>query len=155
MKMKTPKCTIYARSTGMEISPYEKRQEGKPREGRISLRFFRMKGGTPQLRFVAEPWEGFELSRMIDRVSLEGGKQTLTHKFEGSGGETVTRLSVEKYERNGKGGHAMTIQRGDDIINVTVALGQFLYAGEFLRRLSVTESWVEQHESEKGISAAD
>jgi hypothetical protein len=155
MKMKTPKYTIYAKSTGMEITPYEKRQEGKPREGRISLRFFRMEGGAPQLRFVSEPWEGFELSRMIDKVSLEGGKQILTHRFEGSGGETVTKLSVEKYERNGKEGHAMTIQRGDDVINVPVALGQFLYAGEFLRRLSVTEAWVEQHDGERRSDTAE
>ena len=153
--MKAPKFTIYARSTGMEISPYEKRQEGKPREGRISLRFFRMEGGGPQLRFVAEPWEGYEISRMIDKVSLEGGKQCLTHKFEGSGGETVTKLSVEKYERNGKGGQALTIQRGDDTINVPVALGQFLYAGEFLRRLSVSEAWVEQHDGERAINTVD
>lgn len=142
--MKAPKFTIYAKSTGMEITPFEKRQEGKPREGRISLRFFRMEGGSASLRFVAEPWEGFELSRMIDKVSLEGGKQTLIHKFESNGVETVTKLSVEKYERNGKGGHALHIQRGDDVINVPAAIGQFLYAGELLRKLSVTEAWIEQ-----------
>jgi len=153
--MKAPKFTIYARSTGMEIAPYEKRQEGKPREGRISLRFFRMEGGNPQLRFVAEPWEGFEISRMIDKVSLEGGKQNLTHKFEGNSGETVTKLTVEKYERNGKEGQALTIQRGDDTINVPVVLGQFLYAGEFLRCLSISEAWVEQHDGERVINSAD
>lgn len=148
--MKTRKFTLYARSAGMEIAPYEKRQEGKPREGRISLRFFRMEAGSPQLRFVAEPWEGFELSRFIESVSRDGGRQSLTHRFEGSNGEVVTKLSIEKYERNGKGGQALSIQRGDDTINVPVALGQFLYAGEFLRRLSLTEAWVEQHDEERG-----
>lgn len=152
--MKTLKFTMYARNTGMEIAPYEKRQEGKPREGRILLRFFRMEGGSSQLRFIVEPWEGFELSRIIEAVSREGGKQSLTHRFEGGGGEVVTKLSVEKYERNGKGGQALSIQRGDDTINVPVALGQFLYAGEFLRRLSLTEAWVEQHEGEGEGSAA-
>jgi hypothetical protein len=153
--MKTSKYTIYARSTGMEITPYEKRQEGKPREGRISLRFFRMEGGAPQLRFVAEPWEGFELSRMIEYVSREGGKQTLTHKFEGSSGEIVTKLSVEKYARNGKEGHALAIQRGEEVINVPAPLGQFLYTGEFLRSLSVSEAWVQQCEADRGGNAAD
>jgi hypothetical protein len=153
--MKVPKFTMYARSTGMEIAPYEKRQEGKPREGRISLRFFRMEGGSPQLRFVVEPWEGFELSRIIESVSQEGGKQSLTHRYEGSGGEIVTKLSVERFERNGKEGQALGIQRGDDAINVPVALGQFLYAGEFLRRLSVTEAWVEQYEDEREGNSAD
>lgn len=152
--MKALKFTMYARNTGVEIAPYEKRQEGKPREGRISLRFFRMEGGSPQLRFIVEPWESFELSRIIEAVSREGGKQSLTHRFEGGVGEVVTKLSVEKYERNGKGGQALSIQRGDDTINVPVAVGQFLYAGEFLRRLSVTEAWVEQHEDEGEGSAA-
>ena len=153
--MKVPKFTMYARSTGMEIAPYEKRQEGKPCEGRISLRFFSMEGGSPQLRFVVEPWEGFELSRIIESVSLEGGKQSLTHRYEGSGGEIVTKLSVERFERNGKKGHVLGIQRGDDAINVPVALGQFLYAGEFLRRLSVTEAWVEQYEDEREGNSTD
>ena len=53
--MKVPHCTIYTKSAGMEIGPYEKRSEGKPREGRISLRFFKMESGSQQLRFVAEP----------------------------------------------------------------------------------------------------
>jgi len=153
--MKVPKFTMYARSTGIEIAPYEKRQEGKPREGRISLRFFRMEGGSPQLRFVVEPWESFELSRIIESVSLEGGKQSLTHRFEGSGGEIVTKLSVEKFERNGKEGQALSIQRGDDTINVPIAHGQFLYAGEFLRRLSVTEAWMEQYEDEREGNSTD
>lgn len=153
--MKVPKFTLYARSAGLEIAPYEKRQEGKPREGRISLRFFRMEAGSPQLRFIAEPWEGFELSRMIEAVSREGGKHSLTHRFEAGGGEIVTKLSVEKYERNGKEGQALNIQRGDDTINVPVAIGQFLYVGEFLRRLSVTEAWVEQHEEERGGNTTD
>lgn len=79
--MKMPQFTIYAKSAGVEITPYEKRQEGKACEGRISLRFFKMESGSLQLRFVAEPWEGFELSRMINKVFREGGKETLTHKF--------------------------------------------------------------------------
>src|SRR6266540_3330999 len=110
--MKVPQFTMYTKSAGVEISTYEKRQEGKPREGRISLRFFKLESGAQQLRFVAEPWEGFELFRMINKVFQEGGKETLTHKFEGSDGEVVTKLTVEKYERNNKAGHALVIQRG-------------------------------------------
>jgi hypothetical protein len=108
-----------------------------------------MESGNPQIRFVAEPWEGFELFRMISKLSCDGGKESLTHKFEGSGGEIITRLSVEKYERKGKAGYALAIQRGDDVINVSASVGQFLYVGEFLRHLSLTEAWVEQHDGEK------
>ncbi len=142
--MKVPQITIYAKSAGVEIAPYEKRQEGKAREGRISLRFFRIETGAQQLRFVAEPSEGFELFRMIDKVFRDGGKETLTHKFEGASGEVVTRLTVERYERNSRKGYALIIQRGEDSINVSATEGHFLYAAEFLRRLSLTEAWVEE-----------
>jgi hypothetical protein len=142
--MKMPQFTIYAKSAGMEITPYEKRPEGKACEGRILLRFFKIESGSLQLRFVAEPWEGFELSRMINKVFREGGKETLTHKFEGSDGEIVSKLSVEKYERNNKAGYAFIIQRGNDGINVSASTSHFLYAAEFLKHLSITEAWVEQ-----------
>ena len=142
--MKVPQCTIYTKSAGVEIGPYEKRQEAKPREGRISLRFFKIEGGTHMLRFIVEPWEGFELSRILSSIYREGGKQALTHKFKGNNGEIITRLAVEKFERNGKPGYALIIQRENDSINVSLAAGQFLYVAEFLRHLSMTEAWVEE-----------
>ena len=142
--MKVPQFTIYTKSAGVEISPYEKRQDGKPREGRISLRFFKMEGGSNHLRFVAEPSEGFELYRIINKVFLEGNKETLTHKFEGSDGEIITKLTVEKYERNQKTGYAFIIQRGNESINIAATASNFLYAAEFLRHLSMTEAWTVQ-----------
>ena len=141
---KLPQFTVYAKNAGVEISPYEKRQEGKLHEGRISLRFFRMESKSLQIRFMAEPWEGFELFRKIDKVYREEGKETITHKFEGKEGEIITKLTIEKYERNNKAGYALSIQRGSDSINVSASEGQFLYAGEFLRHLSLTQAWVEQ-----------
>ncbi len=142
--MKMPQFTMYTKSAGLEIGPYEKRQEGKPREGRVSLRFFKMESGSQQLRFVAEPSEGFELFRLINKVFLEGGKEILTHKFEGGEGEIVTRLAIERYERNNKAGYALSIQRGNESINIAATAGKFLYAAEFLKHLSLTEAWVEQ-----------
>lgn len=142
--MKMPQFTTYTKSSGVEISPYEKRQEGKPREGRISLRFFKLESGAQQLRFIAEPWEGFELCRMINKVFREGGKEILTHKFESNAGEIVTKLTVERYERSNKTGYALTIQRGDENINVAANVSNFLYAAEFLKHLSLTKAWVEQ-----------
>ena len=150
--MRVPQFTMYAKSAGVEIRPHEKKQEGKPREGRISLRFFKMESGAQQLRFIAEPCECFELSQMITKVYREGGKETLTHKFESSSGEIVTKLSVDKYERSNKIGYALILQRGDDSINVSVNVGHFLYAAEFLRHLSVTEAWVEQQEQDRETS---
>jgi hypothetical protein len=144
--MRVPRFTIYAKESGVEISPTEKKQSGKPEEGRIALRFFRLASGAHQIRFVAEPWEGYDLYRKINAVQLEGGKESLTHKFESSEGEIITKLNVECYQRNGKKGYAFSIQRGEESINVAAPLSEFLFAGEFLKGLSVTQSWVEQAE---------
>jgi hypothetical protein len=142
--MKQPRCIIYAKSAGLEISPYEKRHEGASREGRISLRFFTMENVSQQIRFVARPGEGFELYRMISKVFGEGGKEVMTHKFDGNAGEVVTKLSIEKFERSGKTGYAFVVQRGSECINIASSAGDFLYAGEFLRHLSLSEAWAEQ-----------
>jgi hypothetical protein len=141
-----PKLTIYAKESGVEITPCEKKQQGKPDEGRIALRFFKLAAGSHQIRFVIEPWEAFELQRFINAVQAEGGKESLTHKFDAGAGETVTKLNVECYQRNGKKGYAFSVQRGEESINVAAPLGEFLFAAEFLKGLSVAQSWVEQAE---------
>lgn len=144
--MRMPKFTIYAKESGVEIAPCEKKQQGKPDEGRIALRFFKLAAGAHQIRFVIEPWEAFELHRFINAVQLDAGKESLTHKFDAGTGETVTKLNVECYLRNGKKGYAFSVQRGEESINVAAPLGEFLFAAEFLKGLSVTQSWVEQAE---------
>jgi len=141
--MRTHKFTLYAKETGLEISPCEKKIQGKPDEGRIALRFFRLTSGAHQIRFIAEPWEGLDLHRKINAVQLEGGRESLTHRFDSGEAETVTKLWVECYQRNGKKGYAFSIQRGEESINVAAPLGEFLFAAEFLKGLSVAQSWVE------------
>ena len=148
--MRIPRCTIYAKESGVEISPCEKKQQGKPEEGRVAFRFFRLAAGAHQIRFVAEPWEAFDISRKINAVEPEGGKETLTHRFDSGEGETVTKLSVECYLRNGRKGYAFSIQRGDESINVAAPLGEFLFAAEFLKHLSVAQSWVDQGAQKQG-----
>ena len=146
--MKVPQTTIYAKSSGVEIAPHEKRGAGRPVEGRIALRFFRMESGASSIRFVAEPAEGFELFRKIHKVFRDAGKETLIHRFEGSEGEVSTRLTIERYERGGKPGFAFAIQRGKEEINVPTNAERFLYAGEFLRHLSLAQAWVEPEKTE-------
>ncbi|GFE57855.1 hypothetical protein [Geobacter sp. AOG1] len=141
--MKIPQVTIYSKNSGLEISPYERRTTGKPAEGRIALRFFRLEGKSQPLRFIVSPSEGFDLSRMISKICETGGKETLTHKFEGSEGETTTRLAVERYERNNRHGYALSIQRGDESVNVATTSNHLHYAAEFLKHLSLAQAWVE------------
>lgn len=141
--MKKPQFVLYSKTSGVEISPGEKRSEGRAAEGRVVLRFFRLEEGAAAIRFLVEPWECFDLARKIDRICHDGGKEKLTHKFGGSDGEVVTTLTVEKWERNGKSGCAMAVQRDKDTINVPAEEGRILYAAEFLRVLSTAQSWVE------------
>ncbi|MEJ2698244.1 MAG: hypothetical protein P8Z70_01070 [Desulfuromonadales bacterium] len=145
---KSPQTTVYARNTGLEIGPYEKRTDGRPVEGRIGLRFFRLESGAAALRFVAEPAEAFDLYCKIHRICREGGRESLNHKFEGSEGEVLTRLNLERFERYGSQGYAFSIQRGEEEINVPLSAERFLFSGEFLRHLSLLQSWVGAPERE-------
>ncbi|MBE0595767.1 MAG: hypothetical protein IH614_00695 [Desulfuromonadales bacterium] len=142
--MRTAQTTFYAKGTGLEIAPYERRGGDRPSEGRVSLRFFRLESGTAAIRFLAEPAESFELYCRIAKVFRDGGKELLTHRFEGSEGEVQTRLSIERYESGGRTGYAFSVQRGEERINVPVSGERFLYAGEFLKHLSLAQAWVEQ-----------
>lgn len=144
--MKVPQITLFAKQAGVEIAPYVKRSDGRPQEGRVALRFFRLEGGASGLRFVLEPAEAFELSCRMRKVYGEGGKESLSHSFAGPEGEVQSRLSLEHYQRNGKSGFALALQRGSETVNVPLAGERFLYAAEFLRHLALNEAWVEAAE---------
>jgi hypothetical protein len=156
---------IYSQSTGVEIRVgikiHEEAGQVTERAGRIQLRFFKLTPRTKpdevtQIRFICEPDEAFGLALMIGQVAASSApcKEKLNpHKFVGSdqGMESVTTLSVEKWERNGKSGFALTVGRGKDFISVPVPLGKFLFAGEFLKYLSTEQCWVERVEKKISV----
>lgn len=148
---------IFSQSTGVEIRETHKSHEENgrvtERVGRVQLRFFKLTPKTnpeevTQIRFICEPDEAFELALKISQVgnSTSACKEKLSpHKFSTvEHGETVTTLSVEKWERGGKSGYAFTVGRGKDFISVPTPLGKFLFAGEFLRALSTEQCWIER-----------
>jgi hypothetical protein len=154
---------IFSQSTGVEIRAAVKTSEEQgqviERSGRIHLRFFKL---TPkikpddvtQIRFICEPDEAFALSLLIMQVAGSNTpcKEKLNpHKFTSGeqGTETVTTVSLEKWERGGKSGYAFTVGRGKDFISVPVPLAKFLFAGEFLRTLSTKQAWVERPEKRR------
>lgn len=147
---KIPQITIYARQAGVAITPFERRSEGRPTEGRIVLRFFRLESGSKAIRFIAEPFEAFGLYSKMHRIIHDGGQESLNHSFTGPDGEVQTRLTVERWARNGKSGYAVSVQRGEEQLNVPVQSEQFLYAAEFLRHLSLQQAWVEKPEHAAG-----
>lgn len=151
---------IYSQTTGVEIRAASKSSEEKglvtERSGRIHFRFFKLTPKTKpdevtQIRFICEPDEAFGLSLMIGQVtgsSVPCKEKLNPHKFSAGeqSEETVTTLSVEKWERGGKSGYALTVGRGKDFISVPVPHAKFLFAGEFLRTLSTEQCWVERIE---------
>ncbi len=151
---------IFSQSSGVEIRAAIRTSEepggGIERSGRIHLRFFKLTPKTKpddvtQIRFICEPDEAFGLSQLIPQVAVSSVpcKEKLSpHKFmaAGQGEETVTTLSVEKWERGGKSGYALTVGRGKDFISVPLPLPKLLFAGEFLRVLSTEQCWVERVE---------
>lgn len=153
-------CEIFSQSTGVEIreafKAHEENGQVTERSGRVQLRFFRLTPRTKpdeltQIRFICEPDEAFGLSLMIAQVAASSVpcKEKLSpHKFSAGeqSGDIVTTLTVEKWERGGKSGYALTVGRGKDFISVPAPLTKFLFAGEFLRFLATVQSWVERPE---------
>lgn len=154
---------IFSQSTGLEIRDAVKSHEEQgrvvERAGRVQLRFFKLTPKTrsdevTQVRFICEPDEAYALALMINQVagsSVPCKEKLNPHKFAvgEQGSETVTTLAVEKWERGGKGGYALTVGRGKEFISVAMPLTKFLFAGEFLRVLATEQCWVERH-SRKG-----
>jgi hypothetical protein len=151
---------IFSQSTGVEISESARNhgENGRVRErsGRVQVRFFKLTPKTKpdevtQIRFICEPEEAFGLGLMIGQVAASSApcrERLAPHKFTAGeqGTETVTTVSVEKWERGGKGGYALTVGRGKDFISVPVPLTKFLFAGEFLKALATEQCWVERPE---------
>ena len=158
--LKRYRCSeIFSQSTGLEIREAVRSSEEKgvvtERSGRVQLRFFKLTPKTnpdevTQIRFLCEPDEAFELAQKINQVAgsqLPCKEKLSPHKFvTADHGETVTTVSVEKWERNGKSGYAMTVGRGKDFISVPTPLAKFLFAAEFLKALSTEQCWVERVE---------
>ncbi len=158
---------IFSQSTGVEIRAAIKTCEDHgavvERSGRIHLRFFKLTPKTKpeditQIRFICEPDEAFSLSQMICQVldSPVPCKEKLNpHMFSAgeNSDEIVTTVSVEKWERGGKNGFALTVGRGKDFISVPVPRAKFFFAGEFLRTLSTEQCWVERLEKKMTTSA--
>jgi hypothetical protein len=148
---------VFSQATGVEIREAVKSREEDgvvvERAGRVQLRFFKLtpksrEDEVTQIRFICEPDEAYALSHLIDRVFISGAacKEKLApHKFAaGSGEETVTTLAVEKWERSGKSGFALTVGRGKDFISVPMPVAKFVFAAEFLRTLAVEQCWTER-----------
>lgn len=157
---------IFSQSTGVDIREAFKTSDEHgqvtERSGRIQLRFFKLTPKTrpdevSQIRFICEPDEAFELASLIAQVAnspVPSKEKLHPHKFSVGehGTETVTTVSVEKWERNGKSGYALTVGRGKDFISVPTPVSKFIFAGQFLKFLSTEQCWVERADKRPATS---
>jgi hypothetical protein len=138
--------TVYAKNSGVEIRTTSKvsaEESVTEEEGRIFLRFFTFGNGDSQsLKFILTPLEAYSIYLFTAEIAKKGGKQTLTHKFQGEEGEVTTRFTLEKWENESKSGYAYSLKRGDSkAVNVAMDFATFLYAGELLKALSLEQAW--------------
>jgi hypothetical protein len=138
--------TVYAKNSGVEIRTTSKvsaEEAATEIEGRIALRFFAFgNGDTQSLKFILTPLEAYSIFLFTAEIAKKGGKQTLTHKFQGEEGEVTTRFTLEKWEKESKSGYAYSLKRGDSqAVNVAMDFATFLYVGELLKALSLEQAW--------------
>lgn len=140
---------LYSQKAGVEVSG-EVKENGKKKEGYVQLRFFLLESPTDtkltQIKFVCEPWECYDLFLKMNKVFRDGGKEKITHKFQKGDTEIVTSITVEKWERNGRGGFGIAAGRTEGFISVPLGMdcaSRFLHFAKFLEFLSVQQQWVD------------
>lgn len=138
-------------SSGVEISEGVRRPEsasdGVRAEGRVFLRFFATDQPKEQhIRTMLEPWEAFQLSRLIHQAVEAKDKVELRlapHKFTRNGEDIVTTVLVEKWVKESRSGYAIKAMRKSLSYNIAMSETHFLWAGEMLRALATDQAWQE------------
>jgi hypothetical protein len=138
-------------SSGVEISEGVKRPDSASdplrAEGRVFLRFFATDQPKEQhIRTMLEPWEAFQLSRLIQQAVDSKEKLELRlapHKFTRNGEEIVTSVLVEKWVKENRTGYAIKAMRKGQSYNIAMDETHLLWASEMLRSLSTAQAWQE------------
>jgi hypothetical protein len=139
-------------SSGIEITEGVKRNENDNdpvrAEGRVFLRFFSTDQPKEQhIRTMLEPWEAFQLSRLIGQIVEAKEKVELRlapHKFTRNGEDIVTGVSVEKWVKDSRSGYAIKAMRKGLSYNIAMDEIHLLWAGEMLRALATRQAWQER-----------
>jgi hypothetical protein len=139
-------------SSGLEISEGIKRNESSNdpvrAEGRVFLRFFATdQPKEQQIRTMLEPWEAFQLSRLIQQ-SVEAKEKVelrlAPHRFTRNGEDIVTSVLVEKWIKENRAGYAIKAMRKGLSYNIAMSETHLLWAGEMLRVLATAQAWQER-----------
>ncbi len=136
--------TVYGEESGMEIrtTTSVKEEKGKvTKEGRITLRFFHMGASSQSLRFILTPVEAYWGYLKTVEIAKNGGKGSLTHRFESGDSVMVSALTLEKCQDEGNDYFSISVERNELKERVSMDLAHFLFIGELLRSLSSIQAW--------------
>lgn len=140
--------TFYAKTSGVEVSV---------KDGKIILRFFTFNNNNSRNdnlkgRFVLDPAEAFQAHLAVLATIKGGNSQKFIHKYNNNGQETVSNLTLEKWERNGKSGYAVVYRKeANPEVKINVAMNQadFLYFGELLKFASLAYTLLDKGDQER------
>ena len=143
-------------SSGLEISEGIRRNDGANdpvrAEGRVFLRFFATDQPKEQhIRTMLEPWEAFQLSRLIQQAVEAKEKVELRlapHKFTRNGEDVVTSVLVEKWIKETRAGYAIKAMRKGLSYNIAMSETHLRWAAEMLRALAIAQAWQEREPRE-------
>ena len=151
------KATIYASKTGVEFTPATVVKGNGSRElktGRIKIRAFSMEEKGKMVYVFLTPMEAHKLGRYLEGITtLSEAKKLkpIIHKLEKDGEETVSTVEVERWvSKDGKkSGYAIVVSRDKESINIPMDKDTVLYLADFLKALSIEQSWEQVRKIEK------
>lgn len=150
--MKRAGQTLYAKSSGVEISSTTREKEKGDyvsSYGAIRVRFFEMEKGKKSITLILNPVEACKASRAI-KLCLKSKQavkeQICFHKFKGEKGEQTTSVEAQKWVKGDKSGYALVVfqKNGTNVvINVPLDRNTAIYASLLFENLSMDASWTD------------
>lgn len=151
--MRTYTHTFFSKKSGLEVR-LGSIEKDNIKKGKIFLRAFPIEAGLKekQISVMLTPEEAFSFSLTARKVvQNKKSQRVIVHKNTNGTGEYKSGVSLDYWERNGKSGYGITVQRRYDKdntnnVNIPVSLTQvaFHFLVETLKRWSVNACFEEK-----------
>ncbi len=135
--------TFFSKTAGLEIRLGFIEKEGI-KTGKVFLRSFSLEPGSKdkQISVMLTSEEAFSFTLFARKVLKEKKNQkVIVHKSKNGSGEYTTGVSLDYWERNGRNGFGITVQRYSQGVNVNTPVSLtkagFYFLVEILKRWSV------------------
>jgi len=151
--MRTYSHTFFSKKAGLEIR-LGFIEKDNIKKGKIFLRAFPIEAGLKekQISVMLTPEEAFSFFLTARKVvQSKKSQRVIVHRNKNGSGEYITNVSLDYWERNGKSGYGVTVQRRYDQdnannANISISLTQiaFHFLVETLKRWSVNACFEEK-----------